>query len=76
MSFDILWDYPALAAFAHIPWPTSADVDAAVQGFAAERAPRVPTGRRWIRVAGYEVAVWVDHRARSVLVLHVYERAL
>jgi hypothetical protein len=53
MSFRIGWDYPALAVFPHVPWPTSADVDAAIHRFAAERAPLVPSGAYRIRVGGY-----------------------
>jgi hypothetical protein len=72
MSFRVGWDYPALASFSHIPWPTSADVDAAVQSFARERAPVVPSGRRWIRVAGYTVVVRVDRKRDTVLVEYLY----
>jgi hypothetical protein len=72
MSFRIGWDYPALALFPGIPWPTSADVDTAIHRFAAERAPLVPSGAYRIRAKGYEIAVRVDRDAGTVLVLHLY----
>jgi hypothetical protein len=72
MRFRIGWDYPALAAFPHIPWPISADVDTVIQRFAAERASLVPSGAYRVRAGGYEIAVRVDGEARTVLVLHVY----
>jgi len=72
MSFRLGWDYPALASFQHVPWPTSADVDAAILRFAAERAPLVPSGAYRIRTKGYEIAVRVDAKMGTVLVLHIY----
>ena len=72
MRFRIGWDYPALAAFQHVRWPTSADVDAAIHRFAAERAPLVPSGAYRIRAGGYEIAVRVDGNAGTVLVLYLY----
>jgi hypothetical protein len=72
MSFRIGWDFPALALFAHVPWPASADVDAAVLRFAAERAPRVPSGAYRVRAGGYEIALRVDGQAGTVLVLYLY----
>jgi hypothetical protein len=72
MSFRIGWDYPALAVFPKVHWPASADVDAAIQRFAAERAPLVPSGAYRIRTAGYEIAVRVDRKAGTLLVLHIY----
>jgi hypothetical protein len=71
MSVEVVWDFPALAAFYEVPWPASADVDAAVLRFAEGRAKRMESGRYRIRAAGYEVAVRLDRRAGTVLVLYV-----
>jgi hypothetical protein len=72
MSLEIAWDYPALAIFFRLPRRVAEDVDRAVQEFTRERAPEVPSGRRRIRVTGYEIAVRVDLRLGTVLVLHIY----
>ena len=72
MSFRIGWDYPALAVFPQVPWPTSADVDTAIHRFADERAPLIATGAYRIRAGGYEIAVRVDGDARTLLVLYLY----
>jgi hypothetical protein len=74
MSFRIGWDYPALALFADIPWPTSADVDAAVQRFARERAPALASGTYGVRASGYTLRMQVDRNAGTVLVLYLYRR--
>jgi hypothetical protein len=72
MSLALLWDYAALTAFDEVPWPVSAEVDAAILRFAAGRAAQLDTGRYRLRVAGFDVALRVDRRLGTVLVLHVY----
>jgi hypothetical protein len=71
MTFAVEWDFPARSAFNRIPWPRSADVAALVYRFAATRAPHLESGAYPLRGAGYRVAVRVDHRAGTVLVLYL-----
>lgn len=74
MIFTVHWDYPAeRVLLSHIPWPVSGEVARALYRFAAERAPRLTSGRYGLRVSGYEVAFRVDARAGTVLVLYVYK---
>jgi hypothetical protein len=72
MSFRWGWNWPALARFYDIPYPTSERVDAAVLRFTRERAPALATGEYRFVVAGYAVRVRVDARQRTVLVLYVH----
>jgi hypothetical protein len=73
MSFEILWDYPALAALTSVHWRTGSAIDAAVIRFAAERAATIqPAPLYHLRAAGHSIVLTVDREARTVVVLRIY----
>jgi hypothetical protein len=72
MSLEIAWTHIALAQLYAIRGVRLAgEVDAAVQRFAAGRAQRLPSGRYGFHVGAHDVAVRVDRRLGTVLVLYV-----
>jgi len=72
MSFEILWDWPALTTLYRIHWRTGAAIDAAFMAFAESRAATIERAPLYhLRAGGHSVALAVDRTARTVTVLRI-----
>lgn len=76
--WEIIWSHPGLWSLRQLHWENAADVDAAVQRFAAtgdghvERVRGAPTGA-WLKVPPYVVRLSIDAPARTIIVWWIGE---
>lgn len=75
MTFDIIWDWPALTVLYDIHWRAGGSIDAAVMRFAKARAATLPPAPLYhLPVAGYDVILIVDRAGHTVTVFRIYRR--
>jgi len=74
MTYEIIWDWPALATFYRLPPHTAMIVDRAVIRFAHHREGHI----EWVapyhrlRAGLYGLALRIDPRERTITVIRIY----
>jgi hypothetical protein len=74
MSFNIVWNFPALATLYALPWQRAAAIDAALIRFAETGVGRiewVPPYYR-LRIGTHEAVLTLDVETRTLTVLRIY----